>query len=132
MSDQKPLEDRKMDAFLDGAHKKSISEGIRQRNREKKLSKAEQDQISLQRISDTDTSSISPSSEKSVSEKNGKGLIQEISRNFDSPEISFTSGKEHHVTEISFTPGKENIIHLYQRASDAEGFAMKANQEEIL
>jgi len=34
--------------------------------------------------------------------------------------------------EISFISGKENIICLYQRASDAEGLVMKANQEEIL
>uniref|UniRef100_U9UNB3 Uncharacterized protein n=1 Tax=Rhizophagus irregularis (strain DAOM 181602 / DAOM 197198 / MUCL 43194) TaxID=747089 RepID=U9UNB3_RHIID len=34
--------------------------------------------------------------------------------------------------EISLTSGKENIIHLYQRASDTEGLAMKANQKEIL
>ena len=57
MSDQKSSEDRKMDTFLDDAHKKSVSNGIRQRNREKKLSKAGQDQVSLQKISDTVTSS---------------------------------------------------------------------------
>ena len=37
MSDQKSSEDRQMDIFLDDAHKKSVSSGIRQRNKEKKL-----------------------------------------------------------------------------------------------
>jgi len=31
------LEDREMDAFLDGEYKKKVSNEIRQRNREKKL-----------------------------------------------------------------------------------------------
>src|SRR3990170_3301183 len=34
--------------------------------------------------------------------------------------------------EISLTLDKKSIICLYQRTSDTEGFAMKANQEEIL
>ena len=37
VSDQKSSEDRKMDTFLDDAHKKSVSNKIRQRNRKKKL-----------------------------------------------------------------------------------------------
>ncbi len=37
VSDQKPSEDRKMDVFLDEVHKKKVSDGIRQRNKEKKL-----------------------------------------------------------------------------------------------
>ncbi|GBC43129.2 hypothetical protein GLOIN_2v1784683 [Rhizophagus irregularis DAOM 181602=DAOM 197198] len=68
--------------FLDEVHKKSISDEIRKRNKEKKLSKAGQDQVSLQKISDTVTSG-NIFSEKPVSAKNGQGLIQEISRNFN-------------------------------------------------
>ncbi|CAG8719988.1 5284_t:CDS:2, partial [Rhizophagus irregularis] len=44
--------------------------------------KAGQDQVSLQKISDTVTSG-NIFSEKPVSAKNGQGLIQEISRNFN-------------------------------------------------
>ncbi|RIA94245.1 hypothetical protein C1645_734939 [Glomus cerebriforme] len=122
-----------MDTFLDDAHKKSVSNGIRQRNREKKLSKAEQASLNQDQESDSgltvDNRTSGTSSKKSVSEKDGKRLIQ---HNLDSPKISFTPGKENHVTEISFTSDKENIVCLYQRACDAEGLAMKANQEEML
>ncbi|PKY25279.1 hypothetical protein RhiirB3_527797 [Rhizophagus irregularis] len=121
--------------FLDEVHKKSISDEIRKRNKEKKLSKAGQDQVSLQKISDTVTSG-NIFSEKPVSAKNGQGLIQEISRNFNESSTP-SSIQDYNSTcalppEISLTSGKENIIHLYQRASDAEGLAMKANQKEIL
>ena len=37
VSCQKSLEDEKIDVFLDGVHKKMVSDEIRQRNREKKL-----------------------------------------------------------------------------------------------
>jgi hypothetical protein len=36
-SEKAPLEDREMDAFLDGEYKKKVSNEIRQRNRGKKL-----------------------------------------------------------------------------------------------
>ena len=74
-----------------------------------------------------------------MSTKNGQGLIQEISRNFDESatpssiqENDFTCTLSLNPPEISFISGKENIICLYQRASDAEGLVMKANQKEIL
>ncbi|GES79417.1 hypothetical protein GLOIN_2v1620891 [Rhizophagus clarus] len=66
---EKTSEDMETNAFLIKIHKKSISNKIRKRNKEKKLSKAVEDQVSLQKIFDT-TSSIS-SSEKLVSTKNG-------------------------------------------------------------
>ena len=37
VSDQKSLVDREIDTFLDDAHKKSVSDGIRRHNKEKKL-----------------------------------------------------------------------------------------------
>ncbi|PKK60990.1 hypothetical protein RhiirC2_792487 [Rhizophagus irregularis] len=102
------------------------------------MSKAGQDQVSLQKISDTVTSG-NIFSEKPVSAKNGQGLIQEISRNFNESgtpssiqDYNSTCALPLDPPEISLTSGKENIIHLYQRASDAEGLAMKANQKEIL
>ena len=78
---EKTSEDMETDAFLIEVHKKSISNDIRKRNKEKKLSKAGQDQVSSQKISDTASGITSPG--KLVSTKNGQGLIQEISRNFD-------------------------------------------------
>ena len=39
--DQESLKDKETDAFLDKVHKKKVSDEIRQRNKEKKLSKAE-------------------------------------------------------------------------------------------
>ncbi|RIA82562.1 hypothetical protein C1645_743700 [Glomus cerebriforme] len=130
-------EDMETDAFLVEVYNKSISNEIRKRNKEKKHSKAVEDQVSLQKISDT-ASGIS-SSEKLGSTKNGQGLIQEITRNFDESTTS-SSIQENDSTcalslnppEISLISGKENIIWLYQKASNAEGLAMKANQEEIL
>ena len=37
VSDQKSSEDRKTNVFLDEVHKKKVSDGIRQRNKKKKL-----------------------------------------------------------------------------------------------
>ena len=37
MSDQKSLVDREIDTFLDDAYKKSVSDGVRRHNKEKKL-----------------------------------------------------------------------------------------------
>jgi hypothetical protein len=112
----KSLEEKEMDNFLLEADKKIVSDGIRQCNREKKLKKAEQASLNQDQESDSglnvdNRTSSGTSLENFVSEKDGKRLIQEISRNLDSPEISFTPGKENHVTEISFTPRKENILY---------------------
>ncbi|CAG8618799.1 3624_t:CDS:2, partial [Racocetra fulgida] len=102
----KTSEDMETDAFLDEVQKKSISNEIRKRNREKKLSKAGQEQISLQKISDTVVSGIS-SSEKPTSTKNGHEVIQEISRNIDesdTPSIQENCTLPLTPPEISFTP----------------------------
>ncbi|GBB90812.1 hypothetical protein RclHR1_01790019 [Rhizophagus clarus] len=105
------------------------SNDFRKRNKEKKLSNAGQDQVSLQKISDT-ASGIS-SSEKLVNTKNGQGLIQEILTTLMNPPLLHSTGAlSPNPPEISLI--SVNIICLYQRASNAEGLAMKANQEEIL
>jgi hypothetical protein len=49
----KPLEEKEMDNFLLEAHKKIVSSEIKQRNKEKKLSKAEQASLNQDRESDT-------------------------------------------------------------------------------
>src|ERR1044072_2697548 len=50
---EKPLEEKEMDSFLLEAHKKIVSSEIKQRNKEKKLSKAEQASLNQDRESDT-------------------------------------------------------------------------------
>ncbi|PKY53253.1 hypothetical protein RhiirA4_471361 [Rhizophagus irregularis] len=107
-------EDMEIDAFLVEVHKKSISNDIRKHNKEKKLSKAGQDQVSLQKISDT-ASGIS-SSEKLISTKNGQALIQEISHNL--AESATSSSIQENGSTCALSPNP--------------GFVMKANQEEIL
>ncbi|CAB4393180.1 unnamed protein product [Rhizophagus irregularis] len=129
---EKPPEKKEMDNFLVEANKKIVSDGIRQRNREKKLKKAEQASLNQDQESDSvltvDNHTSSTSSEKSMSEKDGKRLIQEISRNLDSPEISFTLDKGNHVTEISFTSGIDKIqcITIYSANSIS-----KLSKEEL-
>src|SRR5688572_18967218 len=58
------LEDRKTDAFLDEVHKKKVSDEIRQRKREKKLSKAP----FAQHVVSQDSSSITSESFHCVKE----------------------------------------------------------------
>ena len=50
---EKPLEEKEMDSFLLEAHKKIVSSEIKQRNKEKKLSKAEQASLNQDQESDT-------------------------------------------------------------------------------
>ncbi|CAG8735815.1 11126_t:CDS:2, partial [Funneliformis caledonium] len=70
-----------------------------------------QGQVSLQKISDTASGISSPG--KLVSTKNGQGLIQEISRNFDESatpssiqENDFTCALSLNPPEISFISGE--------------------------
>jgi hypothetical protein len=76
MSDQKSSEDRKVDTFLDDAHKKSVSNGIRQRNREKKLRKVGQASLNQDQESDSGCST----SENPVAEISAGGPCQNSHR----------------------------------------------------
>ena len=111
----KPLEEKDMDSFLLEAHKKIVSSEIKRRNKEKK------------------------------NEKNGQGLIQEISSSVP---------KENHVTKISETARSrksdnsdalvssfhgtsmieisQHLAQLCDKALIAEEHRLEANQEEIL
>ena len=60
----KSSEEKEIDKFLDEADKKSVSDGIRQRNKEKKLKKAEQ--ASLNQDQESGTSDL-------------EGIIPEVS-----------------------------------------------------
>ncbi|CAB4387881.1 unnamed protein product [Rhizophagus irregularis] len=111
----KPLEEKDMDSFLLEAHKKIVSSEIKRSNKEKK------------------------------NEKNGQGLIQEISSSVP---------KENHVTKISETARSrksdnsdalvssfhgtsmieisQHLAQLCDKALIAEEHRLEANQEEIL
>ncbi|GBB88989.1 hypothetical protein RclHR1_15600011 [Rhizophagus clarus] len=111
----KPLEEKDMDSFLLEAHKKIVSSEIKQCNKEKK------------------------------NEKNGQGLIQEI---------SLSVPKDNHVTKISKTAQSrksdnsdalvssfhgtsmieisQHLAQLCDKALIAEEHRLEANQEEIL
>src|SRR5436189_6403563 len=79
-----------MDDFLDRAHRKSVSDGIRQCNKERKLQE------------DSETFIASRNITTPLDGKNGQGLIQEMSSSMSLlkekiPEVS------NHVTKISET-----------------------------
>ena len=110
-------EDREMDVFLDDAHKKSVGDRIRQRNKKQ--------------------------------EKNGQGLIQEISSSMLKEKIP---GVSNHVTTISETARSrksdtinsessfqgasmievsQHLAQLCDKVLIAEECTLEANQEEI-
>ncbi|CAB4429619.1 unnamed protein product [Rhizophagus irregularis] len=109
-------EDMEIDAFLVEVHKKSISNDIRKHNKEKKLSKAGQDQVSLQKISDT-ASGIS-SSEKLISTKNGQALIQEISHNLAESATSSSIQENGSTCALSPNPPEISLISDLQKVID--------------
>ncbi|GET03837.1 hypothetical protein GLOIN_2v1779898 [Rhizophagus clarus] len=128
-----------MDTFLDETFKKSVSDGFRQRNREKKLlhESATQD---LSGVSNETTSSVIKD-EKSQSHKKreAENIVQDV---FD---FTATSAPEkNHMTEISMTARHEksdmdnppnilqNLACLIQEAWDAKDEAILANQKELL
>ncbi|CAB4416643.1 unnamed protein product [Rhizophagus irregularis] len=113
---EKTSEDMETDAFLVEAHKKNIGDEIRKRNKEKKLNKAVEDQVSLQKISDT-ASSIS-SSEKLVSTKNGQGLIQEISRNLAESATPSSIQENDSTCALSLNPPEISVISDLQKVID--------------
>ena len=72
------LEDREMDAFLDGEYKKKVSNGIRQRNREKKLRVLDLPGTTDIPSSESSTSSHPISNNPVLSEQNAKIKASEI------------------------------------------------------
>src|ERR1043165_292600 len=128
-----------MDAFLDETFKKSVSDGFRQRNREKKLLRESTTQA-LSGVSNETTSSVIKD-EKSQSHKKreAENIVQDV---FD---FTATSAPEkNHMTEISMTARHEksdtdnppnilqNLACLIQEAWDAKDEAIRANQKELL
>ncbi|EXX51630.1 hypothetical protein RirG_260070 [Rhizophagus irregularis DAOM 197198w] len=87
-----------MDTFLDETFKKSVSDGFRQRNREKKLLHESATQY-LSGVSNETTSSVIKD-EKSQSHKKreAENIVQDV---FDFPATS--APEKNHMTEISMT-----------------------------
>ncbi|KAF0421283.1 hypothetical protein F8M41_006806 [Gigaspora margarita] len=101
-TETKLLEDKETDDFLDGTYRKSVSDGIRQRNKEKKLQ-------------DSETFVASRNTTTPLGGKNGQGLIQEMSS-------SMSSLKEKIL---------EYDRNISNKALIAEECTLEANQEEI-
>ena len=142
-SDIKSMEERETDAFLGEVYKKSVSNDIRQRNREKKL---------LRESAIQDSSSVTKDKKsQSHKKREAENIVQDV---FD---FTATSAPEkNHMTEISMTenslPVTENtdeknsvvilsvakskpllnLACLYQKACDAEKQRIRVNQDEIL
>jgi hypothetical protein len=110
--------------------KKSVGNGIRKRNKEKKLLQ----ESTLQEtpsISQNTTSSTCHEQKNEQESSACEDLIREISTSTLHDSIS-------QVTEISLTSDQkksdilQNIANLYEKAYDAEDKSIKANQAEIL
>ena len=120
-----------MVSFLDEVNKKIVSDGIRQRNRKKKL---------LHESATQDSSSIMKDKKsQSHKKREAENIVQDV---FD---FTATSAPEkNHMTEISMTARHEksdtdnppnilqNLACLIQEAWDAKDEAIRANQKELL
>ena len=146
---EKPLEEKEMDSFLLEAHKKIVSSEIKQRNKEKKLSKAEQASLNQDQESDTgcSTSEKIPEVSNSVTKisagapgqnshrkKGAENIVQLIADGIKDDAQS--SDKTIPCDVISIESLNQNsllsLAQLFDKADDAEYGAIRANQEEIL
>src|SRR6266498_4695280 len=101
-SNIKSMEEREMDAFLGEVYKKSVSNEIRQRNREKKLLRESAIQ-DLSGVSNETTSSVAKvKKSQSHKKREAENIVQDV---FD---FTATSAPEkNHMTEISMTARHE-------------------------
>ena len=150
---EKPLEEKEMDNFLLEAHKKIVSSEIKQRNKEKKLSKAEQASLNQDQESDTGCSTsekIPPASnpvtkvsagapgQNSHRKKGAENIVQMIADGI--MEDAQSSDKAiscdviliESLNQNSSTDPLLSLAQLFDKADDAEYGAIRANQEEIL
>ncbi|CAB4390086.1 unnamed protein product [Rhizophagus irregularis] len=153
---EKPLEEKEMDSFLLEAHKKIVSSEIKQRNKEKKLSKAEQASLaSLNQDQESDTGcstfeKIPPASnpvtkvsagapgQNSHRKKGAENIVQLIADGIKDDAQSSDKAIPCDVISIeslnqnSSTDSLLSLAQLFDKADDAEYGAIRANQEEIL
>ncbi|RHZ44306.1 hypothetical protein Glove_743g9 [Diversispora epigaea] len=140
-SKSKSLEDIETDNFLDTQSKKEVSNIMIKKNREKKLLRSNeapafqtQESHNTLPISDEDNSSEILLQSNVI---NGtENIAQVIADGIQDNILSDLN----HVIEISATARRQNsdtislldLAQLFDKATDAEHYAMKANQEEIL
>ncbi|RIA86463.1 hypothetical protein C1645_829227, partial [Glomus cerebriforme] len=128
-----------MDTFLDETFKKSVSDGFRQRNREKKLlhESATQDLSGVS--NETISSVIKDEKSQSHKKREAENIVQDVF-NF----TATSAPEKNHMTEISMTACHEksdmdnppnilqNLACLIQKAWDVKDEAILANQKELL
>src|SRR2546423_4498819 len=147
---EKPLKEKEMDSFLLDAHKKIVSSEIKQRNKEKKLSKAEQASLNQDQESDTgcSTSEKIPevsnpvtkisAGQNSHRKKGAENIVQLIADGIKDDAQSSDKAIPCDVISIeslnqnSSTDSLLSLAQLFDKADDAEYGAICANQEEIL
>ncbi|RGB34226.1 hypothetical protein C1646_702519 [Rhizophagus diaphanus] len=149
----KSLEEKDMDSFLLEAHKKIVSSEIKQRNKEKKLKKAEQASLNQDQESGTcdpegiilevinpvtKISAGAPLPKNSHRKKGVENISQMISdgiRNDSQSQkciLGFSNDILLQQSQISSTVPLLTLAQLFDKATDAEYGAIHANQEEIL
>ncbi|CAB5190535.1 unnamed protein product [Rhizophagus irregularis] len=142
-----------MDSFLLEAHKKIVSSEIKQRNKEKKLSKAEQASLNQDQESDTGCStsekilevsnpvtkiSAGAPGQNSHRKKGAENIVQLIADGIKDDAQSSDKAIPCDVISIeslnqnSSTDSLLSLAQLFDKADDAEYGAIRANQEEIL
>ncbi|UZO08800.1 uncharacterized protein OCT59_029051 [Rhizophagus irregularis] len=146
-------EEKEMDSFLLEAHKKIVSSEIKQRNKEKKLSKAEQASLNQDQESDTGCStsekilevsnpvtkiSAGAPGQNSHRKKGAENIVQLIADGIKDDAQSSDKAIPCDVISIeslnqnSSTDSLLSLAQLFDKADDAEYGAIRANQEEIL
>src|SRR3989337_2296630 len=150
---EKPLEEKEMDSFLLETHKKIVSSGIKQHNKKKKLSKAEQASLNQDQESDTGCStsekilevsnpvtkiSAGAPGQNSHRKKGAENIVQLIVNGIKDDAQSSDKTIPRDVISIeslnqnSSTDSLLSLAQLFDKADDAEYGAIRANQEEIL
>jgi hypothetical protein len=135
-SEKAPLEDRKMDAFLDEEYKKKVSNEIRQRNREKKLRDLDLPATSDISSSESSTNSHPIPNNPVLSEQNAKIKAPEIDIQPLIQELLIEPSEEDSVKVVNVEESGQSpaieLAHLYVKTKFAEIRTIRAKQDEIM
>jgi len=110
VSDQKSSVDREMDTFLDDAHKKSVSDGIRRRNKEKLLR-------------ETASLKVLPSAENNPTVSSGNDKIESSTKTVSSGNDQMVSEKSEKIEKTS-----RNQQKVIQDFDDSDEIELTKNQ----
>ncbi|GES84383.1 hypothetical protein GLOIN_2v1571020 [Rhizophagus clarus] len=134
--DQKSLEDKETDAFLDEEYKKKVSDEIRQRNREKKLRDLDLPGTSDIPSSESFTSSHPIPNNPVLSEQNAKIKVPEIDIQPLIQELLIEPSEEDCVKVVNVEESDQSpaikLAHLYEKTKFAEIRTIRAKQDEIM